>query len=168
MSFQEDCVRFGDQLARLVDAGVPMKEAAVVVGLPRQRCYAILRAVGRPAGRPRGRGGIADPSVIVAVFDRTGSISAAAKACEVAHSVARRILVEQALVSRDKQVPGKPDAKRRCLELIAPGWSTTRAAREVGVNERTARDGREGIRHSNNPRIYPDGWVVDYNHATVY
>ncbi|PQM50471.1 IS30 family transposase, partial [Mycolicibacter virginiensis] len=56
MSFLEDCARFGDQLAKLVDAGVPVKEAAVAVGLSRDRCYAILRAIGRPAGQARGPG----------------------------------------------------------------------------------------------------------------
>lgn len=56
MSFQEDNARFGDELARMIDAGVPVKEAAVTVGVPRQRCYAILRAInatvsGRRAAR---------------------------------------------------------------------------------------------------------------------
>ncbi|WP_444850807.1 IS30 family transposase [Mycobacterium sp. P7213] len=54
------------------------------------------------------------------------------------------------------------------MELIAAGWSTARAAREVGVNQRTARDWRQGIRHTHNMRIYPDGRVVDYNRQTVY
>lgn len=169
MSFQEDCVRFGDQLARLVDAGVPVKEAAVAIGLPRQRCYAILRVIGRPVGKPRGPAGTADLRMIVTVFGETASISAAAKACGVAHSVARRILVAEGLVSREKIPPrGKPEAKRRCLELIAAGWSTTRAAREVGVNERTARDWRQGIRNTRNTRIHPDGLVVDYNRRSGY
>lgn len=168
MSFSEDCARFGDQLAGLVGAGVPVKEAAVAVGVSRQRCYAILRAIGRPVGRARGRGGVADPVVIVAVFDQTRSINQAAKACAVAHSVARRILVAEGLIGSVKIPQGKPEAKRRCLELIAAGWSTTRAAREVGVNVRTARDWRKGIRHRNNTRIHPDGRVVDYTHQTVY
>ena len=56
MLFSEDCARFGDQLARLVDAGVPVKVAAVAVGLSRDRCYAILRAIGRPVGQARGPG----------------------------------------------------------------------------------------------------------------
>jgi IS30 family transposase len=175
MLFSEDCARFGDQLARLVDAGVPVKEAAVAVGLSRDRCYAILRAIGRPVGQARGPGtrvdqrGVADRDVIVAVFEKTGSINQAAKACRVSHSVARRMLVVEGLVTSEKIPPkGKFEAKRRCLELLAAGWSTARAAREVGVNVRTARDWRKGIRHVSNTRIYPDGRVMDYNHATVY
>lgn len=169
MSFTEDCDRFGDQLARLIDAGIPVKEAAAAFGLPRQRCYAILRAIGRPAGRSRGRAGTADPALIVSVYNETGSITRAAKASKVAHSVARRILVDEGLVRTGKISPkGKPEAKRRCLELIAAGWSARRAAREVGVNERTARDWRQGIRRSNSKRIHPDGRVVDYHHGTVY
>ncbi len=169
MSFQEDCVRFGDQLVRLADSGVSVTEAAVAIGLPRSRCYAILRAIGRPMGKPRGRAGTADVRLIATVFGETGSITRAAKASGVAHTVARRILVAEGLVSSEKLPPkGKPEAKRRCLELIEAGWSTTRAAREVGVNERTARDWRQGIRHSRNWRIHPDGRVVDYTRGTVY
>jgi len=175
MSFSEDCVRFGEQLVQLVDAGVPVKEAAVAIGVSRDRCYAMLRAIGRPAGQSRGPGkgvdqrGVADRDVIVAVFDKTGSINQAAKACGVSHSVARRILVEEGLVSSAKIRPnGKPEAKRRFLDLIAAGWSTARAAREVGVNKRTARDWCKGIRRVGNTRIYPDGWVVDSGRGTVY
>lgn len=174
MSFSEDCARFGDQLARLVDAGVPVKEAAVAVGLSRDRCYAILRAIGRPAGAVRGPGkrgeqrGVADRDVIVAVFTETGSVNQAAKASGVSHSVARKLLVSEGLVTSGRMTWGKPEAKRRCLELIEQGWSVTRAAREVGVNERTARDWRKGIRHVRNTRIHPDGRVVDYSRKTVY
>jgi IS30 family transposase len=168
MSFSEDCVRLGDQLARLVDAGVPVKEAAVAVGVSRDRCYAILRAIGRPAGQPRGRRERADCDVIVAVFRDSGSILQAAKAAGVSHSKARRLLVAEGLVTSEKIPWGKPEAKRRCLELFAQGWSTGAAAREVGVNVRTAQDWRKGIRHINNTRIYPDGRVLDYTNQTVY
>ncbi|TPW96358.1 IS30 family transposase, partial [Mycolicibacterium fortuitum] len=53
MSFSEDCVRFGVRLAKLVDAGVPVQEAAGSLGVSRQRAYAILRATGRPMGSSR-------------------------------------------------------------------------------------------------------------------
>ncbi|MFT4043194.1 MAG: helix-turn-helix domain-containing protein [Gordonia sp. (in: high G+C Gram-positive bacteria)] len=168
MPFSEDCARFGDQLARLVDAGVPVKEAADAVGLLRGRCYAILRAIGRPAGQARGERGLADWDVIVAVFSETGSINQAAKASRVSHSVARKLLVAEGLVPSATVLRSKPEAKRRYLELIEQGWSVKRAAGEVGVNERTARDWRKGIRQIHNTRIYPDGRVVDYNTGTVY
>ncbi|SMX96386.1 hypothetical protein BI49514_02830 [Brevibacterium iodinum ATCC 49514] len=122
MSFQEDCARFGDELARLVDAGMPVKEAAVVIGIPRQRCYAILRAINRPAGKPRDKNAILDHALIVSTFAPTGSISRAAKASRVAHSVARRILVDAGLVPAEKlKRAGKPEAKRKFLELIDAG-----------------------------------------------
>ncbi|TCP53961.1 hypothetical protein EV191_1031, partial [Tamaricihabitans halophyticus] len=169
MSFQEDCARFGDQLVRLVDCGVLVKEAAVVVGVSRQRCYAILRAIGRPVGRPRGPGRPVDAERIVAVFARTGSINKASIECEVAFSVARRVLVDAGVVTADKlKEVGKPEARTRFLALIEPGWSSARAAREVGVNERTARDWRKGIRRTSGRRIYPDGMVVDYRTGSVY
>src|SRR5690606_15532420 len=122
MSFQEDCDRFGNQLTRLVDAGIPVKEAAAAIGLPRQRCYAILRAIGRPVGKPRGRGGTPEPQRSVAVYGETGSISAGAGASGVAQSVARRSLVAEGMVSKERISPkGKPETKRRCLEVVDAG-----------------------------------------------
>lgn len=169
MSFSEDCARFGDQLARLVDAGVPVKEAAVAVGVSQQRCYSILRAVGRPVGKVRGHRGAADPDAIVAAFDKTGSVNQAAIAAGVSFSVARRVLVEAGLVTAEKlRAASKPEAKREFLQLIGQGWSAARAARQVGVNERTARDWRKCIRRVGNTRIYPDGRVVDSRSRTVY
>ncbi|MGW6283343.1 IS30 family transposase, partial [Kribbella sp. NPDC055071] len=63
---------------------------------------------------------------------------------------------------------GKPQAKARFTELIEAGWSTTRAAREVGVNPRTARDWRGGVRRVGNTRVHPNGLVVDYDTGTRY
>ncbi|MGI9210328.1 MAG: IS30 family transposase [Rhodococcus sp. (in: high G+C Gram-positive bacteria)] len=54
------------------------------------------------------------------------------------------------------------------MELLDAGWSAVRAAREVGVNERTARDWRDGIRQVGNTRVHPDGTVSDYNTGTRY
>jgi IS30 family transposase len=168
VSFSEDVARFGDQLARLIDSGVSVKEAAAVLGIARQRCYEILRATGRPAGKPRGASRSADPELIGSVFEATGSVNRAAETAGVAHSVARRILVAAGLVGAGPMVRGKPDAKRRFLELVESGWSSARAAREVGVNERTGRDWRGGIRRSGDTRIHPDGTVVDYRSGTRY
>ena len=105
---------------------------------------------------------------MVSVFKETGSVNQAAKACGVSHSVARKMLAVEGLVTSARIPWGKPEAKRRCLELFEAGWSTTRAAREVGVNERTARDWRKGIRHVRNTRIHPDGRVMDYTRKAVY
>jgi IS30 family transposase len=48
------------------------------------------------------------------------------------------------------------------------GWSASRAAREVGVHIRTARDWRDGIRKIGNTRIRPDGTVVHYADSARY
>jgi IS30 family transposase len=63
---------------------------------------------------------------------------------------------------------GKAQAKRRFFELLASGWSATRAAREVGVHERTGRDWRDGIRKVRNTRVLADGTVIDYTTGTRY
>jgi IS30 family transposase len=168
VSFSEDCVRFGDRLATLVDAGVPVKDAADSVGLSRQRGYAILRAIGRPVGLPRPVPREVDCGQVVAVFKATGSINAAAKSSGVSHGVARRLLVAQGLVAAARKPRGKTQARGRFFELLAAGWSAARAAREVGVHERTARDWRDGIRKVRNTRVLPDGTVTDYTTGTRY
>jgi hypothetical protein len=162
VSFSEDCVRFGDRLKRLVEEGVAVKDAAAALGLSRDRCYAILRATGHPMGAPRSRRGRVDREQIVAVFIATGSIKAAGLASGVSASAARRVLVAEGLVEEARRPHTKTQAKRRFLELLGLGWSARRAAREVGINERTGRDWRDGIRKGRNTRIHPDGTVVDY------
>jgi len=168
VSFSEDCVRFGDQLAKLVDAGVSVKEAAARLGISRQRGYAILRATGRAVGSPRPDTSGVDTARVAAVFTETGSINQAAKAVGVSHATARRVLVEQELVSQDRQPYGKAAARARFLELIEEGWSAARAAREVGVHLRTARDWRDGIRKFGNTRVRADGTVIAYGGSGRY
>jgi transposase, IS30 family len=168
VSFSEDCVRFGDRLAKLVDAGVPVKEAAASLGISPGRCYAILRATDRPAGSARRDGRVVDADQVAAVFTASGSINQAAKACGISHGVARRLLVAKGLVSPVRQPLGKAQAKRRFFELLAAGWSAARAAREVGVHERTGRDWRDGIRKLRNTRVLADGTVIDYTTGTRY
>ena len=153
MSFSEDVECFGDQLTRLVDAGTSVKEAAESLQIGRARAYTILRALGRGVGKPRNPAQKPNPALVVAVFDRSGSINQARKAAGVSHSVARRILVEAGLVSATKAAYGKAEAKTRLLELLAAGASLSRASREVGVNVRTARDWRDGRRRVGNRRI---------------
>jgi hypothetical protein len=51
------------------------------------------------------------------------------------------VLVAEGLVEEARRSRDKPQDKRRFLELLGSGWSVRRAAREVGVNPRTGRDG---------------------------
>ncbi len=168
MSFSEDCVQFGDLLAKLLDAGATVREAGERLGISHQRCYSILRATGRPAGSKRAARRGVDPAAVMAVFDATGSVSAAAKANGISHASARRVLVDKGLISNDRQPYGKQPARMRFLELLELGWSPSRAAREVGVHIRTARDWRDGIRKIGNTRIRPDGRVIHYADSTRY
>lgn len=168
MSFSEDCVRYGDQLAKLVDAGVAVKDAATGLELPPDRCYAILRATGRARGSARSALKDADSAAVVAVFTATGSINQSAKANNISHGRARRMLVDTGLISAGPQPRGKADARVRLAELLKDGWSVARAAREVGVHERTARDWRDGIRKIRNTRIRADGTVIAYGDSGRY
>lgn len=61
----------------------------------------------------------------------------------------------------DQNGRGKPEARKRFLELVEAGWSTAWAAGEVGVNVRTAQAWRDGLRKSLHGRwIRADGTVV--------
>lgn len=169
MAFSEDCVRFGDRLAKLVDAGVPVRQAAGQLGISWQRCYRILQATGRARGSSGTRWGQLDRELVVAVFRATGSISRAAKASGVSQGRARRVLVTGGLIDEhvDLTAP-KRQAKQRFHELLAQGWSVTQAAGEVGVHPSTGRDWRAGIVKVKATRTYPDGTVIDYATGTRY
>jgi len=119
-------------------------------------------------GAQRAGRGVVDREQIVAVFSATGSIKAAAQASSISASTARRVLVAQGLVDEVPRPRDKVVAKRRFLELVGSGWSARRAAREVGVHERTGRDWRDGVRKGRNTRIHPDGTVVDYTTGSRY
>jgi IS30 family transposase len=102
------------------------------------------------------------------MFTATGSINQAAKAVGISHWFARKLLVTAGLVSKERRSCTGSVARARFMELLDSGWSATSAAREVGVNVRTARDWRGGIRKVRNTRIYPDGTVIDYTTGTRY
>lgn len=117
----------------------------------------------------RRRSDSVDRERIRLVFNVTGSVNQAAKAVGVSHPTARRVLVAAGLVDAVKAKRGKPEAKRRFLALIEAGWSTARAAGEVGVNVRTARDWLDGVRRTaSGGRIRADGTVVDYHGGERY
>jgi len=163
VSFSEECAR----LLRLVDGGVPVPRAAAEVGISKDRAYELLRDAGRGRG-PKTRITEEHRRVVVAEYERTGSINRAAIRSGLSHNAARGILVTAGVVPAAPAVVGKPDAKRRFLELIEQGWTARRAAREVGVHRRTGQDWARGIRKNRNKRFYPDGVVADYDTGTRY
>jgi hypothetical protein len=87
-----------------------------------------------------------DAGQIVAVFIVTGSINRVGKTAGVSHSLARRLLVAEGLVSAARQPRGKAAAKRRFLELIESGWSMSRAAREIATHGRAPLGGHMMVR----------------------
>ena len=162
---------FSNEFERLlvfVDAGVSVKAAAVAVGVSQARAYRLLRESGRGLRRPKTKITDGVRGLVLEEFRRSGSINRAALRTALSHSAARRILVQAGLVPAETVPASKPRERGRFLELIEEGWSTARAAREVGVHPRTARDWRRGIRKVGNTRVHPDGTVVDYGTRTRY
>ena len=155
------------RVLKLVDEGLSIGAAAVEVGMPAWRAYQLMRAVGRPA---RFKMKITDEhrASVIAEFTRSGNVSSSARAAGLSHDAARRILVQDGLVDAVSNGRGKAEARLRYLELIEQGWANHAASREVGVNPRTGRDWRQGIRRSGPTRVLPDGTVVDYRTRTRY
>ena len=119
-------------------------------------------------GASRARRNRVDRVQIVAVFTATGSLKAAGMASGVCASTARRVLVAEGLVDEVPRPRNKPAGQTPVPRTIGSGWSVRRAAREVGINARTGRDWRDGIRKGRNTRIHPDGTVVDYTTGSRY
>ena len=99
-------------------------------------------------------------AVMVAAFEREGSIGAAARAAGCAHSTARRHLVRAGLVQAEPMPLGKPRQRAEFDELIASGVHNAVAARRVGVTLDTGRYWMRGVRKSHGRTIYPDGRVT--------
>lgn len=62
---------------------------------------------------------------MVAVFERTGSIGAAARSAGCAHSTARRHLVRVGLVAAEPMPLGKPDERARFESTDPTSWNTS-------------------------------------------
>jgi len=163
VSFSEEY----DGLRRLVDAGVSVADAAAALGMSSARAYRLRRESGAAPLKVKTRITDRHRQLVVEEFARSGVIGRAARAAGLSDSAARRILLAAGLVGPASR-RGKVEARERFLALLQEGWSRSRAAREVGVNPRTARDWARGIRKSGNTRVYPDGMVVDYRHGSRY
>lgn len=92
-----------------------------------------------------------------------GSISDAAREVGVNRATAYGWARRAGIRGRGSTSSGPHPRKGEYLQLRAEGVSRREAVARVGVNERTARDWDQGIRHSRNSRIYPDGRRIDYN-----
>ena len=159
----------GGGLAKLVDAGVPVGDAAVLLGISPGRCYAILRATGRPAGASQSVSGDVDAAQVAVVFTATGSINQAAKACGVSRSGLRGgCWWPKVWSQRPGNLLGRLRPNAGSSSCSPRGGRATRAAREVSIHERTGRDWRDGIRKVRNTRVLADGTVIDYTTGTRY
>ena len=106
---------------------------------------------------------VVTPAVIarvVAVFDESGSVGAAARAVGCSHSTARRVLVAAGRFPARPQPLGKPQQRAEFDALIAAGMHHARAAVRVGVTTQTGRYWMRGVRKSHGRTIYPDGRVT--------
>jgi transposase, IS30 family len=99
------------------------------------------------------------------VLGRVGKISVAADEAGLGHALARSWAREAGF----KPVRGRRRHPRRgeYEQLRAQGVPQRRAAEQVGVNQRTARDWDQGVKKGKNARTYPGGLHVDYAAGTA-
>ncbi len=99
------------------------------------------------------------------VLDRVGKISVASDELGLGHARARLWAREAGFepVRGRRRHPRRGEYER----LRARGVPQRRAAEQVGVNLRTARDWDRGVRKSKNARTYPGGLRVDYAAGTA-
>jgi IS30 family transposase len=99
------------------------------------------------------------------VLGRVGKISVAADEAGLGHALARSWAREAGF----KPVRGRRRHPRRgeYEQLRAQGVPQRRAAEQVGVNQRTARDWDQGVEKGKNARTYPGGLHVDYAAGTA-
>jgi IS30 family transposase len=112
MSFQVDLERYRGPLLRMVDAGGPVRSAALSLGISGGRAYEILRVCGRGAG-PKTVITDEHREVVLSVFAASGSVNRAALAARLSHNAARRILVTATLIPQAPRPSGKAAARAR-------------------------------------------------------
>lgn len=92
-------------------------------------------------------------------FERLGKVSLAAREVGLHPASCYKWLV-------DAGIDAKKHSRARRAEyfrLREAGTARADAARQTGLNIRTAIDWDQGIEHASNRRVYPDGRVIDYN-----
>jgi IS30 family transposase len=109
--------------------------------------------------RPNGRYTLEEKVTFLEESERTGSVAAATAAAGIAHNIGYQ-WARKAGVELKRAIRGRRESSR---QLRSDGARRAEAARQVGVNCRTAQDWDQGIRHTQNRRLYPDGRVIVYN-----
>ena len=92
-------------------------------------------------------------------FERLGKVSLAAREVGLHPASCYKWLA-------DAGIDAKKHSRARRAEyfrLRESGVTRADAARQTGLNLRTAIDWDQGIEHANNRRVYPDGRIIDYN-----
>ncbi len=94
-----------------------------------------------------------------AAFERLGSIRLAAEELGFKPMTCRHWVT---LAGIDVKVAQRA-RRTEYFRLRADAVPRKEAARQVGLNIRTAVDWDQGIRHADNRRVLPDGRIIDYN-----
>ena len=100
----------------------------------------------------------AEKANFFAALKHSGNISAAAREVDLPGPTCHQWAIKSGF---DPKQTGR-ERRNAYLALRTSGVHRRDAARQSGVNIRTAQDWDQGIRKINNRRIYPDGRVIEY------
>ena len=102
---------------------------------------------------------VEEEATFLDVLERIVSVAAAANAAGVTASIGYQWANKAGV---DLKRAGK-ERRERYRTLRAGGACRAETARQVGVSYRTAQDWDQGIRHTQNRRMYPHGRVIEYD-----
>ena len=155
-----------DEFFRRLDRGGTIRAVAAELGLSVESCY---------RSRGRNEAGVSTPRVKSRVYTTedkaeffrllalTGNVSKVAKELGFVRVTCYK-WAHQAGIFTGKDTR----AQRAQFErLRADGVSRADAARQVGVDKRSAQDWDKGIKPIPGGRVYPDGRVVRYRQAAI-
>ena len=101
----------------------------------------------------------AEKTQFLEAFERLGKVSLAAREVGLHPASGYKWLVDAGI---DAKKRGRA-RRTEYFRLRECGVTRADAARQTGLNIRTAVDWDQGIEHAANRRVYPDGRILDYN-----
>jgi IS30 family transposase len=149
---------------RLLDRGGTIRAAAAGAGVSADTGYRWRRQAGVAARRQRPRTYTAqEKAQFFRLLHIRGNVSAVARELGYVRVTCYK-WAHQAGIFTGKDAS---DQRQEFLRLRSEGASRREAAKQVGVDKRTAQDWDKGIRQFYGGRVYPDGRVVKYRPAEI-
>lgn len=149
---------------RRLDRGGTIRAVAAELGLSVDSCYRWRREASVSTPRTKSRSYTdEDKAEFFRRLALTGNVSQVAKELGFVRITCYK-WAHQAGIFTGKDVRAR---RARFLRLRADGVSRAEAAKQVGVDKRSAQDWDKGIRQITGGRLHPDGRIIRYGQASI-